>query len=411
VSDVSSLVELLPPEALKEAPAFGGGIALGATPEAVVQPRSTEEVAATLAWASERGMGVLPIASGRRVRSRPLDRPFLVVGTGRLVGIERYESADLTLTASAGTPMTELERELGASRQWLPFDPPDVQERTLGGLVATGESGPAWMGFGELRNHVLGATIVTGDGRTLELGGRVVKNVAGFDLLRAVVGSRGRLGVITSVCMRVFPVPTHERVLFLTGSSVDDLTEVARSVGTAPVLPVSSVLVSPLPSLGAQAALLVRLHGAEATVEADQQTLESHCGTHFQCSAEPQALLRKARGVAVTGSPLLRITALPSSLGTVLSAIVDAASEAELFVDTYAGRVRALAPGLDVESLIGLRARISGLGGTMAVESGDEQGRDAQSRGGDAPVRSVRELVEGIEKVFDPAGVFWPCRP
>jgi len=412
MSVVSSLADVLPSEALGGGAPAGGGSPFDATAEAVVRPRSTEEVAATLTWASEHGMGVLPIASGQRVRRPGLDRPFLVLRTERLGGVERYEPADLTLTARAGTPMIDLQQELERAGQWLPFDPPDIEERTLGGLVATGESGAVWMGFGELRNHVLGATVVTGDGRTLALGGRVVKNVAGFDLLKAVVGSRGRLGVITSVCMRVFPRPPEDLVLVLTGQSLGELAGVALSVGTAPVLPVSSVIVSPLRSLGAPAALLLRLHGSGATVESDRRTLERHCGVAFEPATEAQRLLREARGIGTQGSPILDVTALPSFLGAVLGAIVECTGNAELFVDGYSGRVRALVPEVEAQSLMRLRERVASLGGSMTIGPGGRDGPEGvpiEERG--ASQRAVGELVQGIERVFDPAGVFWPCRP
>ena len=178
---------------------------LGGVPEAIVSPESTGEVSSVMSWASAEGVGVVPAGSGRRLGPRTLSGRFIVLTTDRITGIEIYEPADVTFTARAGTPVRAVDRELRVNGQWLPFDPPDILDRTLGGVVASGESGPLWMGYGEMRNHVLGMTVVTGDGRVLALGGRVVKNVAGFDLLKPMVGCVGRLAVITSVCMRAFP--------------------------------------------------------------------------------------------------------------------------------------------------------------------------------------------------------------
>ena len=159
-----------------------------------------------------------------------------MISTARLNGIEIYEPADLTLTARSGTSLVDIAAELRSHSQWLPFDPPRLLDRTLGGFVATGQSGPLWMGYGELRNHVLGMTIVSGDGRLLKLGGRVMKNVAGFDLLKPIVGSHGRFGVITSVSIRAFPVPAVERVLVLRADSVS-----AVSYTHLPLPPIYSV--------------------------------------------------------------------------------------------------------------------------------------------------------------------------
>jgi glycolate oxidase FAD binding subunit len=376
-------------------------------PEAVVHPESTEEVAATMRWAAARGVGVAVVASGRRFDgARAMDRPFLVLCTDRLVGIEIYEPADLTMTARAGTPLTTLTAKLAAERQWLPYDPPFFDDRTVGGLIATGESGPLWMGYGELRNHVLGATLVTGDGRVLRLGGRVVKNVAGFDLLKAVVGSRGRLGVITSACVRAFPMPLADRVLTLRGNSAADLVAVARSVGTAPVLPVSSVLVSP--PLSAEAALLVRLHGAEPTVDADQKTLERHCGVSFERSEAAGASLASVRDYAADGETTLGLSTLPSRLGEALSNAKDALGDVPFVADTYSGTVRVALKATDVAAVGRLRARIESLGGALSARS---KRRDLDAQGlGSQPSSAVTALTARLEKVFDPQGVLWPSK-
>jgi glycolate oxidase FAD binding subunit len=160
----------------------------GARPETVIRPTSAAEVAAVLRWADSEGVGVLPIGEGDRVAPVASGR-FVALSTERLSGIEIYEPADLTFTAGAGTAISTIVEALSPHDQWMPFDPPDVSRRSLGGLVALGESGPLWAGYGALRNHVLGMTIATGDGRVLRLGGRVVKNVAGFDLLKPMVAS------------------------------------------------------------------------------------------------------------------------------------------------------------------------------------------------------------------------------
>jgi glycolate oxidase FAD binding subunit len=402
MSVVASVVEALRSHvAVVDEP--GGYDRPGETPEAIAHPTTAEEVAATLRWAGSNGIGVAVMASGDRFYARRrFDRPFLLMRTDRLSGVQIYEPADLTLTAAAGTPLREVAVELGANGQWLPFDPPHADERSLGGLVATGDSGPLWMGYGELRNHVLGVTLVTGDGRTLELGGRVVKNVAGFDLLKPVVGSRGRLGVITSVCVRAFPRPAADKLLLLRGDSVQALLPTARAVGNAPVMPVSSVLLSgPAPD---RARLLVRLHGAEATVEADQKTLERHCGVTFEPASA--AVVQGARDHATEGDVVLLLSVMASRLGDALGALQDL-GDATLAADTYRGSIR-VAVGADRARAAGkLRSRIEALGGTLGA-------RIAPGVDVEVPVSTVSPpaaaLTKGLEGVFDPEGVLWPCR-
>jgi glycolate oxidase FAD binding subunit len=407
VSVSNSLASVLPAEALSEGVPVGASSALAAGAEATVRPRSTEEVSETLRWAMANSVGVLPLGSGGRLRPRALEGRFIVLATDRLVGFEIYEPADVTLTAKAGTSLSDVNATLGAHRQWLPYDPPGAAARTLGGLVATGESGPVATGYGELRNHVLGATVVCGDGRVLRFGGRVVKNVAGFDLLRPVVGSRGRLGVITSLCLRAFPIPAVDRLLVLRADDVDGLRDAARAVRTAPILPASSVVWAPAASLGCGAALLVRLHGALPTVEADQATLERHAGVTFDRPTDAAALALEVRDYASHGAYTLRMSFLPSRLFDGLAAVRRRVGDAVVTADAYGGSARVVASETDDAAIRMLLDDVELLGGTLSVSSTSVTGSaELDSR----PTPAEAELGEQLEKVFDPGGVFWPCR-
>jgi glycolate oxidase FAD binding subunit len=377
-------------------------------PECIAHPSTTDEVARLLAWATAEGIGVVPVSSGARVRfgaTRPewSEARWIALSTDRLSGVEIYEAADLTITAGAGTPMATIDAELRRAGQWLPFDPPLVLQRSLGGLVADGASGPMWMGYGELRNHVLGMTVVTGDGRVLRLGGRVVKNVAGFDLVKPMTGSRGTLAVITSACLRTFPEPVEDRLLLLRAPTVGDLLEVASAVGTAPVLPVSSVIVD-----GAEPGLLVRLHGAPATVDSDQRTLETHVGRAFDVpsAAEASAMIEDARDRGAALPVSLEVSVLPSNLAPAWAA-TSAAGAVDTVVDTYGGRLRAGFRTPDATDLAGLTRAVEAVGGVVRVVRGRGAPTSASSALSPAEVR----LTEGLFHAFDPEGVFWPTRP
>ena len=403
---MTALVDLLPAEAISEQDNRERWSALGGELEAVVYPESTEDVSRILAWASEEGVGVVPAGTGAHLGARSMKGRFVILSTERLNGIEIYEPDDLTLTAKAGTKLSTLARELSPHRQWLPFDPPDSESRTLGGLVSAGVSGPLWAGYGELRNHVLGATAVCGDGLVLRLGGRVVKNVAGFDLLRAVVGSRGTLAVLTSVCVRLFPVPEIDRLLVLKADSLADLVEAARGAATAPILPASAVLLQPAGEIGAGAALMLRLHGAEATVDAEQAKLERHMRVQFERiqGDRVQALTRSARDHASRAPFVARVAVLPSHLAEVVR-LLDRAPFADVTVDAYGGAVRiGLGPG-ELDFLPELHRRVESLGGTVGMER-LPAGTDP------APLVSERspeelDLTDRLQRVFDPRGALW----
>jgi len=408
VKTVASLADVVPEEALADGPVPAALASLVAGAEAVVRPRSTEEVSETLAWATASGVGVLPVGSGERVGSRKLEGSYVVLLTERMEGIEIYEPADVTLTAKSGTSMARLNEALGRHRQWLPFDPSDVPGRTVGGLVAAGESGPVAAGYGELRSHVLGATVVCGDGRVLRLGGRVVKNVAGFDLLRPLVGSAGRLGVITSVCLRAFPLPAVDRVLVWRSEGLAGLRDVARAVRTAPVLPASVVAWTPATRLGGGAALVVRLHGAPATVDADQASLERHAGVEFDRVDDAPSVLEEVRDRGAKGPVTLALSVLPSRLFEALAAADERLGEVSVVSDAYGGAARISAQGAEVSSLELLRGDVEALGGALTVRSVPDV--ETPWRLGSQPTPDERDLARRLEQVFDPAGVFWPCR-
>src|SRR5438105_198559 len=131
----------------------------------------------------------------------------------RYAGIVDYEPSELVLTACGGTALAEVEAALADKGQCLPFEPPHFGAATLGGCIAAGLSGPRRAAAGALRDFVLGVKLVDGRGRVLEFGGRVMKNVAGYDVSRLLAGSLGTLGVIAEVSMKVLPQPPAERTL------------------------------------------------------------------------------------------------------------------------------------------------------------------------------------------------------
>ena len=418
VHGAAPLTDVVSPEALEAPPSSTARIALGRAPDAVVAPGSVEEVVEVLEWAQATGVGVIPVGTGAHVGDRRPERSYIALSTARMGGIEIYEPADLTLTAAAGTPLTELARISGEHRQWLPMDPMDAPNRTLGGLAATGVSGPLWAGYGHVRNHVLGMTVVCGDGRTLRLGGRVVKNVAGFDLIKPMVGSRGRLAVVTSVTMRLFPVPAVDRVLVLEAAEPAALVSVARAVATAPILPASIVL-----SFRPEAAmLLVRLHGAEDTVDADQSTLEARAGVSFVAreGLEAEALLAATRDAGADAEVLLHAHARPSQLGALFDLTrgalanagvdggadggVDGVVDSVVVTDVAEGSARIAFTGADASDVVqAVRAGAEELGGTVVVDRCAVHADPAALSTSRSP--AAQEIGDGVKRLFDPGGV------
>lgn len=188
-------------------------------------------------------------------------------------GIVSYEPSELVITAQAGTPLAEIEAELARRGQYLPFEPPRWGHvpggGTLGGVVASGFSGPSRASRGAVRDHVLGVRMVNGRAQWLRFGGSVMKNVAGFDLARLMAGSMGTLGALTEVTLKVMPQPVATCTLRFECMQEDGILMINRWGG------------QPLP-LDASAwwdgLLVVRLRGAEAAVAAAVQRLMPEAG-------------------------------------------------------------------------------------------------------------------------------------
>jgi len=186
-------------------------------------PRDAADVAAIVA-AAERPLEPVGAGSKRQI-GRPVDADVLDLGA--LAGIVTYEPAELVLTARAATPLTTIEQALAANGQRLAFEPPDFgrllgaqRPQTLGGIIATNLAGSRRVTAGAARDHFLGFAAVTGRGELFKAGGKVVKNVTGYDLPKLLAGSWGTLAVLTEVTIRVAPKPELDRTLVIATPSV-----------------------------------------------------------------------------------------------------------------------------------------------------------------------------------------------
>jgi glycolate oxidase FAD binding subunit len=205
----------------------------------------------------------------------PSDAPAdLAVSTRGLEQIVSVSPADLVATVQAGTSLEALRRRLADYGMWLAIDPPGRPDRSIGSVVATATAGPLRQGFGPVRDHVLGCAVATGDGRLVNAGGRVVKNVAGFDLTKLQVGGFGGFGIIAEIHLRLRSLPRADVTLLARGAR-DQLTSGARELIDAQVLPGALELLSPALAAEADWVLAVRFVGTDAAVQADVRRLGS----------------------------------------------------------------------------------------------------------------------------------------
>jgi glycolate oxidase FAD binding subunit len=195
-----------------------------------------------------------------------------VLEMGGLSGVVEYDPSEYVFVARAGTPLAEVERLLSQNGQYLPFDPPYVEQgATLGGTVAAGLSGPMRQRYGGVRDFILGVQFVDGKGRIVRGGGKVVKNAAGFDLPKLMVGSLGRLGILTELAFKVFPFPKATATLLVTFPSLEDALEALYRLAGSPIELYALDLTPP-------ATLVLRLGGLQEALPARLERLQSFLG-------------------------------------------------------------------------------------------------------------------------------------
>ena len=433
----TALRDLVSPNALLPEDQCTGWSSGGAAPAAVVAPSSAEELGGIMARASREGWRVVPAGQGTWLRGGGTVEADLVVSTGRMVAMEEYEPADLTFTAGAGITLSSLGEATAANGQWLPIDPPGGRKGSLGAAVSLGVGGPLGQLYGTPRDHVLGLSIVSGDGRILNWGGRVVKNVAGFDLTRLMIGSWGTLGIITSVSARLFPIPEADVTLVLKAPGASSLLSAADSVILSG-LPIAAMeVLGPFPGLEAGtesgAGLALRLLGSRAQVEEMESRIRSGLageGTGWTRAEgdESRGFQDRLSGWEEGADLVLRLAHYPSQLRPLfqeLAELLDGRGgirvPGPLVVRTStgvgAGVLRVAVSGAPTQrtelenwavALVALRDRLEGGGGSLTLSTAPESLLEMVGAWGS--VGSEVALMQGIKEQFDPQGVLAPGR-
>jgi len=184
----------------------------GVTPQVVTLPATVEEVAEVMRIASREDAAVIPWGGGTAIGLGNTPRRYdIALCLSHLNEVVEYEPADVTATVQAGKTLADFQHHLAEHGQFLALDPPLGQESTIGGILAVNASGPSRHAYGTARDLILGIRAVQADGRIIKAGGRVVKNVAGYDLSRLFIGSLGSLGIIVEASFRLAPLPRAER--------------------------------------------------------------------------------------------------------------------------------------------------------------------------------------------------------
>ena len=239
----------------------------GVRPQVVVEPADEEQVARLLAFANERGLKVLPCGGATQLgMGTPPHGGDIALSTRRMNRVLEYAPHDLTVSVQAGVRLSDLQTTLAGSSQWLALDPDLAPAATVGGLIATNVSGPRRLRYGGVRDQIIGVRVALPDGTLAKGGGKVVKNVAGYDLPKLFTGSLGTLGVIVSATFRLYPVLPFSRTILVAAAEPGPLCRVALQVTGSTLVP-TALDVSGA-GAGDASTLTVRFEsGVEASVE------------------------------------------------------------------------------------------------------------------------------------------------
>lgn len=210
----------------------------GRTPAAAVFPGSIEEVAAVVQHAAAAGACIMPWGGGTAVAvGEPPAAAGIVLGLRRLDRVVEHEPGDLTVTTQAGLTLSDLQAALHQRGQWLSLDPPEAVRATVGGIIAANAAGPRRHLYGTVRDLLIGVTVVAADGAIVRGGGRVVKNVAGYDLPKLFVGSHGTLGIVVEATFKLRPRPSEDRLVAAAFDRLKDAGAAIRALLASDLIP------------------------------------------------------------------------------------------------------------------------------------------------------------------------------
>src|SRR5450631_471678 len=396
----------------------------------VIKPRNAKEVEEAVRWALGNDKALEVVGQGTK---RSIGRPSqtdLTLDLSGLSGVTLYEPEELVLSAKAGTPLAEIETLLDASNQQLAFEPMDygpllggqVGQGTIGGTIAANLSGPRRIKAGAARDHFLGLTAVTGRAETIKSGGRVVKNVTGYDMCKVLAGSWGTLAAMTDVTIKVLPKAETEATVIVQG--LDDAracAAMAAAMGSSCDVSGAAHLPDHVASYfdglpKPEAATALRLEGFAPSVKHRKAALDA-----LMKPFGPVALLDEKNsralwlsvrqvkpftGEAARPRPLWRISTAPSRGHEIAAAITPAA---QMFYDWAGGLLWVAMPFADEPDAGSIRATVRSVGGHATLVRAPAALR-ASVDVFEPQEAALRALSKRVKEGFDPKGVLNPGR-
>jgi glycolate oxidase FAD binding subunit len=386
----------------------------GVVPRVIVEPTTPEAVGAVLQWASRDKLSVLVRGSGTKLGWGPAPRHIgILISMARLNAVVAHRHGDLTATIQAGATLANVNRALAQHRQWIPLDPPSAHLATIGGIVATNDSGPRRHRYGAPRDLIIGVEFARADGQLAKGGGIVVKNVAGYDLPRLLTGSFGSLGVIITATFKLYPLTAASRTLIVEPSTVDHLAQLAIKLSASHLTPTALEFAThPL-------RLIIRFESIEASVAQQSETatrLVAESGYAARILSAPEEeefwhghtrLADDERGA------LLKISVVPTDLAETLNVVERAAGNRGYVAAGRAGAgvfLLRITEDVQVQKRVIERLREvlqTGRGSAGVVKSSLELRNQIDVWG---PIGDGLAVMKAVKQQFDPAGILSPGR-
>jgi glycolate oxidase FAD binding subunit len=295
----------------------------------LVYPRSPAELAEVVSFAHRHHWRILPTGSGSKLDWGGLAKGAeLLISTQRLNRLIDHAAGDMTVTVEAGMPLANLQTSLAAANQCVALDPSFSDRATIGGIVASRDAGSLRHRYGGVRDMCLGISFVRHDGQAVKAGGRVVKNVAGYDLMKLLTGSFGSLGIISQVTLRLYPLPIASQTVVLAGAS-QAIATLLSSLLASTLTPTAVDLVSPnlLAGLSGDLGLVVRFQGlAKSVNQQGDRLLKLASNLQHQTlegAAENQYWQALHQQMEVSTGSLCQIGCLSSQAVAILMTIAD----------------------------------------------------------------------------------------
>jgi glycolate oxidase FAD binding subunit len=357
----------------------------------VLEPRSEREAAAILCDANQAGRAVMPRGGGTKMEwGNPPSRAGIILSMTRLNRVIEHAWGDLTVTVEAGCTVGELQHTLALHGQRLAVDVLWPERATVGGILSTNDSGPLRLRYGGLRDLVIGMTLALADGTLAKSGGKVVKNVAGYDLSKLATGALGTLGVITRAVFRLHPLPQNTRTLTI---SARDAGEAQKTIDAIQNSQLAHAALQVRLASGAAPQVDILLEGTEAGIAAQELRVRELAGAAAVVEGSGDVWSARQQLWEQPGT-IGKLSVLPAEIGNIAGRLGDAVVQA-----TGIGWAR-----LETGAAPELRRVIERSGGSLVIMR-DAGGLDAWGTAGD-----TLPLMRALKQQFDPRGVLNPGR-